>query len=215
MMLNYTCHNNQLIRLLVALGLSLCFLNITLAKPRKPALGIGLETGLAHHLSEDRMRPTVGLRASFSFLETVRRELGRGLPTNWVGVYGRVQNDFDDHLRTAVGLTAGYYILSGELGWSSYGAEQSDYSGPELLVSVGLFDIVGLYTRYAWLSSDHSIFELGFRVSYPLWVGEEQRSKRRVKPSRRNRKKKTKRQMRRQTQSPKNKSYRRANKKRR
>jgi len=213
-MINYTFHNNQLIRLLVALGLSLCFLNITLAKPRKPALGIGLETGLAHHLSEDRMRPTVGLRASFSFLETIRSELGRGLPTNWVGVYGRVQNDFDDHLRTAVGLTAGYYILHGELGYSSYGAEQSDYSGPELLVGVGLFDIVGLYTRYAWLSSDHSIFELGFRVNYPLWVGEEQRSKRRVKPSRRTTRRSAKNNARRRAHRAKGKTYRHVNKKR-
>ena len=139
-----------------------------------------MEVGGASYSVEDAVRPTLALRASFSLIKTVRRELGRGLPTNWVGVYGRLQSDFDDdHVRTAAGVTTGFFVFHGDLGWTKYKGEQSDYSGPELLLGLGLFDIVGVYTRWAWLSDDQSIGELGVRVNYPLWVGQSRSSKRR------------------------------------
>ena len=170
--------HNRIFQSLIPIGLGLCLLNIAQAKPRKPALGIGLESGVAHHISEEQTRPTIALRGSFSFLETVTREIGKGLPISWIGVYGRLQNDFDDRLRTAAGLTTGYYFLHGELGWSQYTSKQSEDSGPELLLGLGVADIVGLYTRWAWLSHDHSIFEFGLRLNYPLWVGEQQNTNR-------------------------------------
>ena len=78
----------------------------------------------------------------------------------------------DDQTRTAAGLATGVFFLHGELGWTKYVVKQSEYSGPELLLGLGVFDIVGLYTRRAWLSNDQSIAELGLRVNYPLWVGQ-------------------------------------------
>lgn len=162
--------NNRIFQSLISISLGLCLLNIAQAKPRKPALGIGLESGVAYHISEEQTRPTIALRGSFLFLETMTHEIGKGLPMSWIGVYGRLQNDFDDRLRTAAGLTTGYYFLHGELGWT----KQSEDSGLELLLGLGVFDIVGLYTRWAWLSHDHSIFEFGLRLNYPLWVGGQQ-----------------------------------------
>lgn len=172
---------NRVSRSLISMSLGLCLLNIAQAKPRQPALGIGLESGLAYHIAEEQNRPTIAFRGSFLFLETVKREIGKGLPISWFGVYGRLQSDFDDRLRTAVGLSTGYYFLHGELGWSKYTAKRSEHSGPELLLGLGVFDILGLYTRWAWLSNDHSIFELGLRLNYPLWVGGQQSTKRRPK----------------------------------
>ena len=172
---------------LILIGLGLCLLNTAQAQPstqspnpRKPALGVGLEVGGASYSVEDAVRPTLALRSSLSLVKTLRRELGRGLPTNWVGVYGRLQSDFDDdHVRTAAGLTTGFFLFYGDLGWTQYKGKQSDYSGPELLLGLGLFDIVGVYTRWAWLSNDQSIGELGVRVNYPLWVGQSRSNKRR------------------------------------
>ena len=199
MPVNHISRYHLIAQSLISVSLYLSLLNTAQAKSSKPALGIGLESSLAHHVPEDQIRPSIGLRASFSFLETVRRELGKGIPTNWKGVYGRLQNDFDGHPRTAVGITAGYYLLHGELGWSTYEGKQSVLFGPELLIGLGVFDLVGLYTRWTWLSNDHSIFELGLRVNYPLWVG-----KTPVKKSRR--------KTRRRIQKPNNTSYSRVNK---
>ena len=88
-------------------------------------------------------------------------------------MYGRLQNDFDDdHVRTAAGLAAGFFFLHGELGWTKHMLKQSEHFGPELLLGIGIFDIIGVYGRVAWLSNDQSITELGIRVNYHLWLGQ-------------------------------------------
>ncbi len=180
--MNELSRNARILPSLMAIGLSLCLLNTVQAKPGtaparpnllKPALGLGVESGAAFYSAEEQAEPTIALRASFSFLDTNKRELGRGLPIRWFGLYGRIQNDFDDEqLRTAAGLSAGYVFFNGELGWTKYTGKQADYSGPELLLGLGFFDIVGLYTRWAWLPNDQTVAELGLRVNYPLWVGQ-------------------------------------------
>ena len=188
------CRKMRILQSLILIGSGLCLLNTAQAKPRtkatkpttqsptprKPSLGVGLEVGGASYSAEETIRPTLALRASFSLVKTLRRGLARGLPTNWVGVYGRLQSDFDDdHVRTAAGVTTGLFLIHGDLGWTKYKGEQSDHSGPELLLGLGLFDIVGVYTRWAWLSNDQSIGELGIRVNYPLWVGQSRTNNRR------------------------------------
>jgi len=161
---------------MISVGLSLCLLSAGQAKPKsrlKPAIVLGLESDVASDIAEKQVKPTIAFRASFSFLEMVRRELGRGLPIRWMSVYGRLQNDFDrDRLRTAVGFAAGFFVLHGELGWTQYTVKRTARSGPELLLGLGVVDVVGLYTRWAWLSYGQSVAELGLRVNYPLWVGE-------------------------------------------
>ena len=56
--------------------------------------------------------------------------------------------------------------------------KQSESSGPEFLLGTGVFDIVSVYGRFAWLSNDQLIAELGIRVNYPLWIGQSWRPNR-------------------------------------
>ena len=115
---NDVCSKSRIRKMLLVVTVGLCLFSMADAKPRafktrpkpsKLALGVGLETGAASHSAEEEIQPTIALRASLSLVQTVRRELFRGLPTRWIGVYGRLQNDFDDgYLRTAAGLTTGF-----------------------------------------------------------------------------------------------------------
>ena len=188
MSFNDVCSKSRIREVLMAITVWLCLFSMADAKPRafktrpkpsKLALGVGLETGAASYNAEEEIQPTIALRASLSLLNTVRRELGRGLPTRWFGLYGRLQNDFDDdHLRTAAGVTAGFLFLHGDLGWTKYTVEDSEFSGPELLLGLGIFDVFGLYTRWTWLSNDQSISELGLRVNVPIWVSKPRSRKR-------------------------------------
>lgn len=185
---NDVCSKSRIRKMLLVVTVGLCLFSMADAKPRafktrpkpsKLALGVGLETGAASYSAEEEIQPTIALRASLSLLQTLRRELGRGLPTRWIGVYGRLQNDFDDgHLRTAAGLTTGFFVFHGDLGWTKYTVKDAEFSGPELLLGLGIFDVVGLYTRWAWLSNDQSISELGLRVNVPLWVSKPRPRKR-------------------------------------
>ena len=151
-------------------SLTLCLWSTAQGKPKpwRPALGLGLESGGARYTAKKQTHPTLALRGSLSLVKTLTRELGRGLPTSWVSVYGRLQDDFEsDQVRSAVGVATGYLIFHGELGWT----QLSRQSGPELLLGLGVLDIIGLYARCAWLSQDQTIAELGIRLNYPLWVG--------------------------------------------
>ena len=163
--------NHSALQALRFVYLSLCLWSTAQGKPKPwiPALGLGLEGGGARYIGKKQAHPTLALRGSLSLLKTVTRELGRGLPTSWVSVYGRLQNDLEsDQVRSAVGVATGYLVFHGELGWT----QLSRHSGPELLLGLGVVDIIGLYTRCAWLSHGQTIAELGLRVNYPLWVGQ-------------------------------------------
>ena len=98
---NDVCSKSRIRKMLLVVTVGLCLFSMADAKPRafktrpkpsKLALGVGLETGAASYSAEEEIQPTIALRASLSLLQTLRRELGRGLPTRWIGVYGRLQN---------------------------------------------------------------------------------------------------------------------------
>lgn len=100
---------------------------------------------------------------------------GGGISQAWAGGYGRLNFEPEaDITRAAVGLTAGFMLFNAELGVVSEtydpgpGFMDRDRAGTELLLGLGLFEYVGVYSRITRFSDGGNVNEAGLRMNIPL-----------------------------------------------
>ena len=65
-------------------------INYSKSQPLEAGSRLGHESAVA--FSKEQVKPSMTLRTSISLIETVRHELGKGLPIRWISVCGRLQN---------------------------------------------------------------------------------------------------------------------------
>ena len=130
---------------------------------------VGAEFGTSHHDSTRAPNFVTGLRLAAVVPS------GGALAKAWAGAYGRVNVQPEaDITRSAMGLTAGFMMFNAELGLVSEsfdggpGFLGSDRTGTELLLGIGLFEYVGLYSRVTSFEYGGGVNEYGIRMNMAL-----------------------------------------------
>jgi len=130
---------------------------------------VGTELGTSHHDAVRGPNFVTGLRLAAVVPN------GGGMSMAWAGAYGRLNiQPESDITRGALGLTAGFMLFNAELGVvsESYdpgpGFVSRDRTGTELLLGLGLFEYVGIYSRVTSFQGGGNVNEYGVRMNIPL-----------------------------------------------